>query len=240
MARLKKNGNLSGAVGNLVFVNDGDRVYVREKGNKPKQTKNTKAEAEKFALAGVKEKLYRNLLKDKIGLVSHQYQAVKHKTRLLKTISSKVTESGTTLLSFQDPEAMIGFNFNPKVEWQRYTNFYPKYNEIVDQTMSIGLPALAWGDQIRAPKNATTAKLNFYAVSTNLNFKVVDVEVLSSLSLLLREKENVPAQDWSFSIPQNTKWLFIIATLDFESTKTQLEKTGKNVGTYLWAQTVNP
>ncbi|MNX96675.1 hypothetical protein D3C86_1290030 [compost metagenome] len=188
----------------------------------------------------MKEKLFRDLLKDKIGLVAHQYQAVKHKTRLLKTISSEVTESGTVLLRFQNPEAMIGFDFNPKVEWERYTNFYPKYKIDADQTMSVGLPALSWGDQVRAPKNATSAQLNFYALSTDLNGKVVDVEILSSVSQVIKEKEIVPTQDWYFNIPQNTKWLFIIATLDFESTKRQLEKTEKNVGTYLWAQTINP
>ncbi len=240
MARLKKNGNLSGAIGNIVFVNDGDRAYVRAKGKKPKQTRNTKIEAERFALAGEKEKLYRDLLKDKIGLVSHQYQAVRHKTRLQKTISKEISDSGTAIFRFQNPEAMIGFDFNPKMEWGSCTNFYPKYDLDADFGMTVKLPALSWGEQIKTPKKATTAKLTFYALSVDFNQKLVAAEVLASLPQIIDEQETLPEQDWFFIIPQDTKWFFIIAMLDFESTKRSLEKTEKNAGIYLWAKNINP
>ena len=140
MARLKKNGNLSGAIGNIVFVNDGDRAYVRAKGNSPKQSQNTKTEAEIFGWVGQKEKLYRDILKDKLGLISYQYQAVKHKTRLRKTVVKEATPSGTTIYRFQNPDALVGFDFNPKMEWERSTNFYPVYQLDTTGTMMIDIP----------------------------------------------------------------------------------------------------
>lgn len=38
MANLKKNGNLSGAIGQIVFVNDGQRTFARLKPDTVKQT----------------------------------------------------------------------------------------------------------------------------------------------------------------------------------------------------------
>lgn len=238
MARLKKNGNLSGAIGNIVFVNDGDRSYVRALGKKPKQTKNTKEEAKKFGLVGAKEKLYRDLLKEKIGLVTYQYQAVRHATKLRKTISKVIDDNGNFTYRFQDPQALVGFDLNPKMEWERCTNFYPKYELITDGTMSVSIPALTWSEQVIAPKNASRATLTLYALSTDLDKNNVDVIVVSSLPLVLGERDKLPAQEWVFDIPKDTKWLIIIGMLDFESNRRLLEKTEKILGAYLWARSI--
>lgn len=238
MARLKKNGNLSGAIGNIVFVNDGDRAYVRAKGNSPKQSQNTKTEAEIFGWVGQKEKLYRDILKDKLGLISYQYQAVKHKTRLRKTVVKETTPSGTTIYRFQNPEALVGFDFNPKMEWERSTNFYPVYQLDTTGTMMIDIPAMMWGEQVKPPKKASVARITLYALATDLNLPRVDVEILSSLSQVLGEKEKLPAQQWSFNIPQDTSWLLIIGVIDFESRGLPLDQTEKSVATYLWARSL--
>ncbi|MCB4235564.1 hypothetical protein LDL59_11945 [Kaistella anthropi] len=56
MANLKKNGNLSGAIGNIVFVNDGQRTFARVKPDKVKQTPETKAAARIFGLVAPEKK----------------------------------------------------------------------------------------------------------------------------------------------------------------------------------------
>lgn len=240
MARLKKNGNLSGAIGNIVFVNDGERAYVRAKVNNPNQTQNTKIEADKFKLAGLKEKQFRDILTDKIGLVSHQYQAVRHKSRLLKTISKQVTESGNAIFKFENPEAMTGFDFNPKMEWDHCTNLYPKYKVSEEGVMKISIPKITWGEQIKPPRKATTATLSLYALAVDFNKKLVAVDILASLPQTIAEREKIPEQNWTFEVPKDERWLFIIALLDFESSKAELSKTEKTAGTYLYAQSITP
>ena len=42
MARLSKNGLISGGISNLVFVNQGDRNVVRSKPDQVRQSANTK------------------------------------------------------------------------------------------------------------------------------------------------------------------------------------------------------
>ena len=59
MAKLKKNGNLSGAIGNIVFVNSNDRTFVRAKAGRVKQTPKTKAAAGIFGLVSTREKYLR-------------------------------------------------------------------------------------------------------------------------------------------------------------------------------------
>lgn len=68
MARVKSNNNLSGAIGNIVFVNDGNRSYVRTQPDKIKQTERTKAAASVFGVVSEREKwLRRHLLNGNKG-----------------------------------------------------------------------------------------------------------------------------------------------------------------------------
>lgn len=235
MARLKKNGNLSGAIGNIVFVNDGDRSYVRSRPGKVRQTKNTKAAASVFGWVSTQEKLYRIALQNKITFQAYQYFAARHMATLKKTVSQ---EKGSTV-KFQDPTALTGFDFNQKQEWNRCTNFFPSFDIVENMVLSVGIPALAWGRQIKAPKNADRAILELYAISTDLNQKDINVEILSSLSMIIKEKEPTPSQEWSFGIPANAKWLLIIGIINFDSDNKRLEKTERSTGTYLWSKGID-
>jgi hypothetical protein len=238
MARLKKNGNLSGAVGNIVFVNDGDRVYVRSKPGDVKQTKNTKVAASVFGWVSKQEKQFRLILQDKIGLVPQQYFAARHLARLRKTVVQQEGSSGKIIPSFQEPTALVGFDFNPKLEWERCTNFFPVFEIDEDNVFTVTIPAIAWGKEIKPPTAADVATINIHAIHTDLNQKTVSVDLYSSLSVPVKEKEILSSQKWTFSIPEKTKWLLVIAMINFESAKKPLEKTEKTAGTYLWAKKI--
>jgi len=238
MARLKKNGNLSGAIGNIVFVNDGDRSYVRAKPGTIKQTKNTKAAASIFGWVSAQEKQFRIILQDKIGLVPQQYFSARHAARLKKTVVPEESGSANPRARFQEPTALVGFDFNQKQEWERCSNFFPDFEIDKGNILTSKIVSLTWGQEVKVPKYANFATLNLHAISTDLNQRNVSVEVLSSLSVTIKEKETIPSQEWSFSIPEKTKWLLIISTIHFESTSKPLEKSERTTGTYLWAKKI--
>lgn len=238
MARLKKNGNLSGAIGNIVFVNDGERSYVRAKPNNVKQTKNTKAAASVFGWVSQQEKQLRLILQNKIGLVPQQYFGARHLARLRKTVTQQEGSSGKMIPRFQEPTALIGFDFNPKLEWERCTNFFPVFDTVDTDVLVLGIPALTWGKEIKPPQHATLTTINIHVVTTDLNQRNVSLELLSFFSMTLKEKENLPSQELTVNIPEQTKWLLAIATINFDSNKKQLEKTQKTAGTYLLAKSI--
>ncbi|SHJ93674.1 hypothetical protein [Epilithonimonas mollis] len=238
MARLKKNGNLSGAIGNIVFVNDGKRSYVRSKPDTVKQTKNTIASASVFGWVSAQEKQFRLILQDKIGLIPQQYFAARHVARLRKTVIREEGSSGNTIAKFQDPTALIGFDLNPKQEWERCTNFFPAFETDEKNVFTAKIPALSWIKQVKPPQYASLATINIHAIATDLNQISVTAELLSSLSMTMKEREIIPSQEWSFSIPETTKWLLVIAIINFHSDKNQLGKTERTIGNYLWAKKI--
>ena len=70
MARISKNGNLSGAVGNLVFVQNGKEQYVRSKPHKVKQSAETKKAASVFGWVSSRDKEYRRVVVEKFSLLT--------------------------------------------------------------------------------------------------------------------------------------------------------------------------
>lgn len=238
MARLKKNGNLSGAVGNIVFVNDGDRVYVRSKPGNVKQTKSTRSASNTFGWVSKQEKQFRLLLQSKIRFIPGQYFAARHMARLGKTVIREESSCGQAIAGFQDPTALIGFEFNPKLEWERCINFFPDFTIDNSQSFTVSIPALSWGKEIKPPTSADVATINIHAIHTDLNQNSVAVDVCSSLSVTIKETEIIPSQKWTFSIPEKTKWLLVIAIINFDSAKKQLEKSEKTAGTYLWTKRI--
>lgn len=189
MARLKKNGNLSGAIGNIVFVNDGDRSYVRGRANKVNQTVNTQASSSEFGSVSTKEKQLRLIMKEQLGLITPQYFSSRNAARLRKTVTQNKGDNKNSITEFQDPTALVGFDFNSKMQWERCTNFFPAIGTDEDNRLTVAIPAITWGREIKPPKSADLATINLHAITTDLNQDDVSVELLSSLSLAIKVKE---------------------------------------------------
>ncbi len=155
MANIKKNGNLSGAIGNIVFVNDGDRVFMRAKPARVKQSARTKNSSKAFGLVSSREKIFRLRLLHEMGIPAMQYFAARHRARIRKTLTPDNGGTATTNPTFGNPQALTGFSFNPKTEWQTCTNFFPEFNMQPGNEMKIILPDLKWKDQIIPPKHSS-------------------------------------------------------------------------------------
>lgn len=66
MARVNKNGNLSGAIGNLVFVNRDGKTHVRSKPKRVNQSTNTRSAATGFGKNSGHDSILREAITDKI------------------------------------------------------------------------------------------------------------------------------------------------------------------------------
>ena len=127
MAMLKKNGGLSGAVGNIVFVNSGERTLVRSKPDGVKQSERTKAAASVFGIVSAREKWLPGEITYGLGFPALEFFAARHPARLRRTVTIDADSMISGKTNFGTPEALAGFDFNPKLEWSKCINFYPGF-----------------------------------------------------------------------------------------------------------------
>lgn len=233
MANLKKNGNLSGAVGNIVFVNDGERVYVRTKPASVKQSPRTKASSKAFGLVSTREKLFRLKLLQEMGIRALQYFAARHRAVIRKTLIAENGNGSETAQAFAHPQALAGFSFNPKSEWLYRTNFYPSFEMQPENQMKIALPELKWKDQILPPKYSSSAVLSLLAVTADLNSASVPLHVASRLEIEISGSSASPAQEWIFPVDPAGDWLLIVGCIRFNGQKTAI-RAEEFSAAYLW------
>ncbi|MBU4537568.1 MAG: hypothetical protein L6264_06530 [Weeksellaceae bacterium] len=235
MARLKKNGNLSGAIGNVVFVNDGGREFVRARPDRVKQTAQTKAAAGIFGLVSSREKTFRLQVLRMLGVPAPQYFAARHRARIRKTVTGDNGITAGTGSGFGNPQAMVGFSFNPNMEWESCTNFFPTFEMVPNSGMKVQLPELKWKNQITPPKNCSSSTLKLLALTADFNTAAVPVKVQAKLELEISRSSAVPDQDWNFPVDPAEGWLLIIGCLKFASPNQSSVMKEEFSAAYLWA-----
>lgn len=235
MARLKKNGNLSGAIRNVVFVNDGGREFIRARPDRVKQTAQTKAAAGVFGLVSSREKTFRLKLLRMMGVPAAQYFAAKHRARIRKTVTDNQGSSSGNNTGFGNPQALAGFSFNPKMEWENCTNFFPTFEMESSGKMKVHLPELKWKRQIIPPKNSSSAVLTITALNADFNSNMVPIKELAKLEINISETSAVPAQEWIFPVDAAEGWLLIIGCLKFASPQQSAVMKEAFSAAYLWA-----
>ena len=234
MARVKKNGNLSGAIGNIVFVNDGGREFVRAKPDRVKQTAQTKAAAGIFGLVSSREKTFRIQVLRILGVPALQYFAAKHRARIRKTVTAANGSSSGSSSGFGNPQALAGFSFNPKMEWESCTNLFPAFERESTGEMKVQLPELKWKNQIIPAKNSSSAVLTLVALNADLNKEAVPVKELAKLELAISGTSAVPAQDWIFQMDAAEGWVLIIGCLKFAAPHQSSAMNEAFSAAYLW------
>ncbi|MDN5578480.1 MAG: hypothetical protein L0G11_03900 [Chryseobacterium sp.] len=238
MANLKKNGNLSGAIGNIVFVNDGKRTFARVKPDKVKQTPETKAAARIFGLVSAREKMFRLQLLRILGIRPLQYFAARHRARIRKTIVGNPATNSENTPQFGDPQGLAGFSFNPKMEWQSCTNFFPEVESTSTTEIKVHLPEIKWKTQIIPPKNCNSAVVTLFVISAYLNSIYTPVRVLSSIEMKISATDSFPAQEWVIPTDSAEGWLLMVSCVKFASKNQPLIAMEEFSAAYLWAQQV--
>ncbi|UFK97399.1 hypothetical protein [Kaistella faecalis] len=234
MARVKKNGNLSGTIGNIVFVNDGERAFVRAKPDRVKQTTQTKAAAGVFGLVSSREKTFRLQVLRMLGVPAPQYFAAKQRARIRKTVTGDTGGSAGTGTGFGNPQALAGFSFNPEMEWESCTNFFLTFEMESNGEMKVHLPELKWKNQIIPVKNSSSAVLTLVAITADLNKEAVPIKEVAKLELEISGTSAVPAQDWIFPVDAAEGWLLIIGCLKFGAPNQSSVMKEAFSAAYLW------
>ena len=238
MAKISKNGNLSGAVGNLVFVNSDHYQYVRSKPTRIKQSQKSKEAASVFGWVSGQDKKYRAALTDAFAMGTDRYYAARHRTRMFKTLSNS-TETNKPSLTHGTPEALIGFDFNEAMPWSNSFHGYPQFNLDPTGTVECKIPMLLLGDQIKLPKGAISAVLELHTFSTDPDQQTVQLNKIDSLVLNLAPKITVPETVWSFDIPDQNAWLMVIGLLNFGYPANIQTPPLSNSAAYLWTKAIS-
>ena len=237
MARISKNGNLSGAVGNLVFVQNGKEQYVRSKPHKVKQSAETKKAASVFGWVSSRDKEYRRVVVEKFSLLTDSRYAARHRARMAKTLGTpNPVLPATGELSFQNPEALVGFDFNTHLLWEKATQFYPEYTLDELGNVKVKIPALHWGKQIKSPKKCKTAHLKLEAFSLDPNAEPLEITAISSVNFLISPTQSQEATSWDFVLPTNKPWIVVLGILSFDLGRSHFSEAETTSTTYLWAK----
>lgn len=233
MANTNSKNNLSGAIGNIVFVNDGKRSYVRSRPAKVKQTEATRAESAVFGMVSAREKWLRFQILDALDCPSVQYFAARHRARLRKLIVMPEKENTSEKPYFGSPETLAGFDFNPKMEWTSYTNFCISTKSDNGET-SINIPDLRWGREIKAVQGAKEASLDICVFSVNLNAEPQSFSTVEKISANISASQPLNAQSLSLPHSENGNWLLVAACLKYN--RPQKKPNENFAACYLWAE----
>lgn len=170
MGRVNKNGNLSGAIGNLVFVNRDGKTHVRSKPNKVNQSTTIRGAATGFGKNSGHDRILREAITDKIQIRNYRCFSINHRTRLRLTIGESTNQDCTTKMAYLNPQPMVGTVFNNDWQWDRASNFYPEYNLSAQNTMTVHLPQLKIGKQIIFPQKCSAGKLRYKRFHNNSQY----------------------------------------------------------------------
>lgn len=237
MAKISKNGNLSGTIGKLVFVNSGDYHYVRSKPAKVKQSQKSKAAAALFGWMSGQDKIYREAIKYAFSITTDRYYSARHRARIMKSVlNSKESPTNTPSLTLGTPETLIGFDFNAALPWQTIFRSYPQFTINKEGVVECKLPTLHWGEHIKPPKGAVSASLKLQAFTTDPDQKIVEINLVASHTLSLNPSDTIPEALWVFNAPNQNAWLIVLGTLSFGYTANIQVPPLNESAAYLWAK----
>ncbi|OYX28815.1 MAG: hypothetical protein B7Z06_00630 [Flavobacteriales bacterium 32-35-8] len=233
MAKPLNNGSLSGAIGNIVFVNKGNHTYARSKPANVKQTASTKAAASTFGWVSQQDKKFRFALAQAYTVITDSYYAARHRASMAKALNATPT---TASLTVNMPQALEGFEFNSHVPWGKTCHFYIDFTQGNNNTVECLIPALTLGQNIKPPKAVRSAKLQLHAFMVDPNKPNIDLMTISSHELSLQPLKTVPEALWSFNVPSETGWLVVLGTVTFEFRQAHVDTNLRGCSTYLFTK----
>ncbi len=236
MARPINDGTLSGAIGNVVFVNKGPYTYARSKPAKVKQTASTKAAASTFGWVSQQDKKFRFALAQAYPLITDPYYAARHRACMAKALNPNRSATPTPApLTLNMPQAMEGFEFNTLLPWAKTCHFYLEFADTATPTVTCHVPALTLGENLKPPKGALSANINVHAFLVNPNVPDIDLTPISSHELTLQPFKTAPASLWSFDLPAEDGWLLVISTVTFKFEQANVAAGLRGCSSYLYA-----
>lgn len=238
MGRINKNGFISGSVGNLVFVNTGDRNIVRSKPDTVKQSANTRRAAGVFGYVSRQDAIYRRKMMQLCGLTADDRYAYRHRA-LMYRMAVRSTENGTETVSLLagNPKIMENFGFNRHTEWQNVCRFFPEINlDASSGTVTIAVPELKWNRELKPPKKMNSAKLRLICIAALPDeSQKHNVQLLNEFTVEATPGKQVQKNIFSVNDVPEGQLVFVLAEIQFQQPGTQnASPLNRTASTYLW------
>ncbi|WP_407517878.1 hypothetical protein [Elizabethkingia anophelis] len=236
MGNINNKAQISGAVGNVVFVSNGHKTIVRTKPGKVKQSKSTKAAAGFFGQISRQDSRYRKALLELLQLNTDTTYAYRHRASFGR-VAVRYKENETEYMSLLkgSPQAMEGFDFNMQSPWLSLCRFFLKFDLSAQGDLRVKIPDVELGIQIKNDKKTTKATLRFSCISLNPDQDSdIDIHLLSDISIDLHPQIPVSFPEWIISDVPKNELVFIIAQLNRYQKIHQSEKIINSSSAYLW------
>ncbi|WP_254081567.1 hypothetical protein [Elizabethkingia anophelis] len=236
MGNINNKAQISGAVGNVVFVSNGHKTIVRTKPGKVKQSKSTKAAAGFFGQISRQDSRYRKALLELLQLNTDTTYAYRHRASFGR-VAVRYKENETEYMSLLkgNPQAMEGFDFNMQSPWLSLCRFFLKFDLSAQGDLRVKIPDVELGIQIKNDKKTTKATLRFSCISLNPDQdSYTDIHLLSDISIDLHPQIPVSFPEWIISDVPKNELVFIIAQLTRYQKIHQSEKIINSSSAYLW------
>jgi hypothetical protein len=238
MARSANNNALSGVLGNVVFVNQGARSYIRSKPHKVRQNIATKAAASSFGWVSQQDKKYRTAVIQAYPLVTDRYYSARHRACMAKALGGLSGAAASSVsLDATLPEALVNFEFNAQLPWSKTCHFYATFSQD-DNTINYLIPPLNLGQQLKAPEAVRAAHLQFNAFMVNPTQQDVDVTPLGTQQLTLLPSQTIPETIWTFEMPTTNAWVLVLGSVAFDYRQANVPVQWRGAATYAFAKVV--
>lgn len=209
MAKINKNGSLSGSIKNLVFVNNGEIQYVRSKPTKVKQSSNTKKAAKTFGLISTTDKIYRELIQNHFKINTDSRYAARHRAALSRTYNN----FNTATPCFDTPKALEGFCFNKNMPWENTVRIHLEIKQHTKETITVKIPTITLGKNIIVEKKPNKTAIIYYAYTIDINNEQLTINKIDELEFIVKPKEIITPEDWILNCAHQKGWLIILGTI---------------------------
>lgn len=238
MARVNKNGLISGGIAHLVYVNQGDRNILRSKPDQVRQSANTKKAASIFGYISKRDAQYRRKLIQLCKLVTDDRYAYRHRSQFYKMATShRQTLEGPVSIVEGEPKMMEGFGFNRHTEWQKICRFFPEIQlDEEARTLSITIPELVWNREVKPPKKMSSATLRLICIAAlpdQENYQ--NIELLQEVDLEIGPGKGIEETHFTLTDIPEGQLLFVIGEIRFQQTRIQqISPLLCAANSYLW------
>jgi hypothetical protein len=217
MAKIDKNGNLKGVIGNLVLRNLNDNEIAQSKNTKVRQTTATKQSGAEFGEATRISRAIRTRLEPFINQWSDAEMHGRFTGQVFKAISSGTTgERGKRTFADAAIGQLLGFDFNKYSPFEKYCNLIPEV-EHADGVVKVKIPSFNPKDDFKKVNDAEEIELGI-AIAAVSQDRDIDATLEPEYFSLTCKTNTMAVEKSEFisgTIPPNAD-IFILAMIFYK------------------------
>lgn len=215
MARIHKNNQLIGRIGNVVYKQIGNNLIAQSRPNNMKQTIATQQSSNEFLQCSTWAKHLRNCLNPFLNDCSDTFMYKRFTSAVYKAIqqNNSFPKGERTPLN-SDMSYLNGFEFNNNSPLTNSFFITPNVSLDNQNKIHINLPEFDPKTAVSFPKNIHDAELLFYIIATDMQLSNAYEEMYFSIPIHYN-LDNTPATSWSSPVIQSDCLIVVCAKLFF-------------------------